>query len=77
MSVTLPDRLSIDPGSPFYNEDILQNEIGIRFNGKEKTNVVEYCLSEGWIKVEAGAARDRKGKPMLLTLKGSVEAFVK
>ena len=71
------DRLAIDPDSPFHNEDLLSQGIGIRFNGSEKTNVEEYCVSEGWIKVAAGTARDRKGKPILLKLKGTVEPFLK
>ena len=73
----LPDRLCVNPTSPFYNEELLQREVGIRFNGKEKTNVEEYCLSEGWIKVAAGPAKDRFGNPMMLKLKGKVEAFFK
>ena len=77
MTQTLPDRLSVDPDSPFYNEELLQHEIGVRFNGAEKTNVEEYCLSEGWIKVAAGKAVDRKGKPLTLKLKGSVEVWIK
>jgi Protein of unknown function (DUF3297) len=75
--IALPDRLSIDPASPFFNEKVLQNEIGIRFNGAEKTKVVEYCLSESWIRVEAGTAKDRRGQPMTLKLQGKVEAYVK
>lgn len=74
---TLPDRLSIDPSSPFFNEEVLKSEVGIRFNGAEKTNVVEYCISEGWVRVEAGAAKDRRGQPMTLKLKGKVEAYVR
>jgi hypothetical protein len=73
----LPDRLSIDPASPFYNEELLQRDVGIRFNGKEKTNVEEYCISEGWIRVSAGTAKDRYGNPMTIKLKGKVESFVK
>ncbi|MDB5961163.1 MAG: hypothetical protein JWP59_2457 [Massilia sp.] len=73
----LPDRLSIDPSSPFHDAKIFENDIGIRFNDKERTDVDEYCLSEGWIKVTAGKTLDRKGKPMLLKLKGKVEAFYK
>jgi hypothetical protein len=73
----LPDRLSIDPSSPFHDAKIFENDIGIRFNDKERTDVDEYCLSEGWIKVTAGKTLDRKGKPMLLKLKGRVEAFYK
>jgi hypothetical protein len=75
MSEELPDRLSNDPSSPFFNEEILKRDIGIRFNGTEKTNVEEYCVSEGWIRVAAGAAKDRKGRPMTLKLKGKVEPY--
>lgn len=49
--------------------------VGIRFNGEVKTNVEEYCISEGWIKVAAGKAVDRKGNPLTLKLKGTVEAW--
>ena len=75
MSETLPDRLSVDPKSPFYDEALLARGIGIRFNGAEKTNVWEYCVSEGWIRVVAGATLDRKGQPMTLLMKGTVEPF--
>jgi hypothetical protein len=75
MSDTLPDRLSNDPQSPFFNEEILKRDIGIRFNGTEKTNVEEYCISEGWIRVAAGNAKDRHGRPMTLKLKGKVEPY--
>ena len=77
MSDTFPDRLSTDPDSPYYNEEILKREVGIRFAGKEKTNVEEYCISEGWIRVAAGAAKDRFGKPLTIKLKGKVEPFFK
>jgi Protein of unknown function (DUF3297) len=77
MSDTFPDRLSVNPNSPHYNEELLQRDVGINFNGKEKTNVEEYCISEGWIKVLAGAAKDRFGNPMTLKLKGKVEPFFK
>ncbi len=72
----LPDRLSLDPRSPHFNEDILKQGVGIRFNGVEKTNVEEYCISEGWIKVAAGRSRDRFGNPMTLKLKGKVEPYI-
>jgi hypothetical protein len=75
MADQLPDRLCNDPKSPFFNEDILKREIGIRFNGVEKTNVEEYCVSEGWIRVAAGNTRDRMGRPMTLKLKGKVEPY--
>lgn len=70
-----PDRLSIHAYSADYNVDALQRGIGIRFNGERRTTVEEYCISEGWIKVQAGKSLDRKGRPMLLTLKGTVEAW--
>jgi hypothetical protein len=73
----LPDRLSIDPRSPHHNAAVFEHDIGIRFNDKERFDVEEYCVSEGWVKVPAGKKVDRKGKPLLLTLKGKVEAFYK
>ena len=73
----LPDHLSVDPKSPHYDESVAGREIGIRFNGKERFDVEEYCISEGWFKVAAGRTLDRKGKPMLIKLKGKVEAFYK
>jgi hypothetical protein len=69
----LPDRLSLDPRSPYFDAEILKNGVGIKFNGQEKTNVQEYCVSEGWIKIPAGRSRDRYGNPMTITLKGKVE----
>ncbi|MDT3685719.1 MAG: DUF3297 family protein [Pseudorhodoplanes sp.] len=77
MSDTLPDRLSVDPNSPYYNEELLKRDIGIRFAGKEKTNVEEYCVSEGWIRVAAGNAKDRFGNPLTIKLKGPVEPYLK
>ncbi|MFO1237735.1 MAG: DUF3297 family protein [Alphaproteobacteria bacterium] len=76
MTDTLPDRISADPKSPFYNAAALDRGVGIRFNGAEKTNVQEYCISEGWIRVSVGTTVDRKGNPMTLKLKGKVEAFI-
>jgi hypothetical protein len=73
----LPDHLSIDPKSPHHDAAVFQHPVGIRFNGKERYDVEEYCLSEGWIKVAAGKTLDRKGRPMLIKLKGKVEAFYK
>ena len=72
----LPDRLSLDPRSPYFDAEILKNPVGIKFNGQEKTNVQEYCVSEGWIKVATGRSRDRYGNPMTITLKGKVEPYV-
>jgi hypothetical protein len=71
----LPDRLSLDPRSPYFDEGVLQRGVGIRFNGQEKTNVEEYCISEGWIRVAAGRSRDRHGNPMTVKLKGTVEPY--
>ena len=71
----LPDRLSVEPTSPHYVPAILEHEVGIRFNGKERHDVEEYCISEGWIRVPAGKAKDRKGNPLMIKLKGQVEAF--
>lgn len=73
----LPDRLSVNPRSPHHVEAIFEFEIGITINGKERFDVEEYCISEGWIKVAAHKALDRRGQPLLTTLKGKVEAFYK
>ncbi|WP_262027928.1 DUF3297 family protein [Microvirga sp. Mcv34] len=75
MTDTLPDRLSSNPNSPYYNEELLAKGVGIRFNGAEKTNVDEYCVSEGWVRVTAGNAKDRFGNPMTIKLKGKVEPY--
>jgi predicted house-cleaning NTP pyrophosphatase (Maf/HAM1 superfamily) len=71
----LPDRLSIDPKSPHHVAAVFQHPVGIKFNDKERQDVEEYCISEGWIKVAAGKTLDRKGRPMLIKLKGKVEAY--
>lgn len=73
----LPDRLSGNSRSKFYIPEIFEHEIGILLNGKERTNVEEYCVSEGWIKIPSPKALDRRGQPILITLKGTVEAFYK
>ena len=72
---TFPDRLSVDPKSPYYNAEILSRDVGIRFKGVEKTNVEEYCVSEGWVRLSAGKALDRAGNPMTVKLKGTVEPY--
>jgi hypothetical protein len=71
----VPDHLSTDPRSPHHDAAAFERDIGIRFNDKERTDVAEYCLSEGWIKVPSGKTVDRKGNPLLIKLKGRVEAF--
>lgn len=70
-----PDRLSLDPRSEFYDETLLDRGVGIKFNGQEKTSVIEYSISEGWIRVAAGRSRDRFGQPMTIKLKGTVEPY--
>jgi hypothetical protein len=71
----LPDHLSIDPKSPHHMAAIFEHDIGIRLNDKDRNDVEEYCVSEGWVKVPAGKTLDRKGRPLLIKLKGKVEAF--
>jgi hypothetical protein len=71
----LPDRLSVDPDSPHYVAAIFEHDIGIRLNDKERHDVQEYSISEGWVKVPAGKTVDRKGRPLLIKLKGRVEPF--
>jgi hypothetical protein len=75
MSDTPPDRLSNNPSSPFYDADLLERGVGIRFKGVEKTNVEEYCVSEAWVRVSAGKTVDRKGNPMTLKLQGEVVPY--
>lgn len=70
-----PDRLSNDPRSKFHDTELLERGIGIRFNGVERTNVEEYCVSEGWIRVAMGRALDRRGQPMTMKIKGTVEPY--
>ena len=73
----LPDRLSVDADSPFHVAAVFEHAVGIRFNDKERSDVEEYCISEGWVKVAASKTLDRKGKPLLIKLKGKVEVFYK
>ena len=71
----LPDHLSIDPSSKFFVAEVFEHDIGIRLNGKDRNDVEEYCVSEGWVKVPAGKTLDRKGRPLLIKIKGTVEAY--
>lgn len=71
----LPDHLSVDPRSPHHVAAIFEHEIGIRLNGQERHDVEEYCISEGWVKVPHGRSVDRRGRPLLIKLKGTVEAY--
>jgi hypothetical protein len=70
-----PDRLATNPKSPFHQADLLERGVGIRFNGEERNNVEEYCVSEGWVRVSAGRSLDRFGQPMTIKLKGKVEPY--
>jgi hypothetical protein len=71
----LPDRLSIHASNPHHVAAVFEHEIGIRFNGKDRMDVEEYCISEGWVSIPAGKALDRKGNPLMMKLKGKVEAY--
>ena len=75
MSDTPPDRLAISPSSPFYDAAILERGVGVRFKGVDKTNVDEYCVSEGWVRLSVGATVDRKGNAMTVKLQGEVEPY--
>jgi len=73
----MPDRLSSDPKSPFYNQELLERGIGIRFKGVEKNNVEEYCVSEGWVRLSVGNTVDRKGRPLTMKVTGTVEPYLR
>jgi hypothetical protein len=77
MPTEMPDRLSVDPRSPFYNEPLLARGVGVRFKGVERTNVEEYCVSEGWVRVSVGKGTDRHGNPLTLKLQGTVEPYMR
>ncbi len=77
MSDTLPDRLCNDPASPFYDAALLERGVGIKFRGAEKTNVEEYCVSEGWIRVAVGKTTDRRGRPLTMKMTGVVEPYLR
>ena len=74
---TPPDRLSNDPRSPYYDAEVLKRDIGVRFRGQEKSNVEEYCVSEGWIRIPVGKGKDRFGNPLTIKLNGKVEPYFK
>lgn len=77
MSDTLPDRLSVDPDSPFHDAEVLARDVGVRFKGEDKTNVEEYCVSEGWVRLAVGKGVDRRGKALTVKLQGLVEPYFK
>jgi hypothetical protein len=76
LPASLPDRLSTNPKSPHYDEALLARGVGIKFDGEEKTNVEEYCVSEGWVRLAVGKTVDRKGNPLTIKLKGKVEPYL-
>jgi hypothetical protein len=73
----LPDRLSTDPKSPFFNAELLERGVGIRFKGVDKNNVEEYCVSEGWVRLSVGNSVDRKGRPLTMKVQGTVEPYLR
>lgn len=75
MADTPPDHLSLDPASEYFDADTLKRGIGIRFKGRERTDVEEYSISEGWIRVAVGKTVDRKGRPLTIKLSGDVEPY--
>ena len=75
MTDTLPDRLSVNPSNPFYDEQILARGVGVKFKGVDKTNVDEYCVSEGWVRLSVGTTVDRQGNPITIKLQGLVEPY--
>ena len=75
MSDTPPDRLSVDPASPYYNEEVLRRDVGVRFKGVERSNIEEYCVSEGWVRLAVGKTLDRKGKQLTIKYTGTVEPY--
>jgi hypothetical protein len=75
MTETLPDRLCVNPKSPYYDAALLQRGVGVRFKGVDKTNVEEYCVSEGWVRLSVGTTVDRSGNAMTIKLKGPVEPY--
>ena len=75
--IPIPDRLSIDPDSPHYDNNLLEHGIGVKLNGAEKINVEEYCISEGWIRLSVGKSVDRHGKPLSMKMQGTVEVWIK
>lgn len=76
-NIKLPDRLSIEPSSPYYDAALLELDVGVRFKGQDKTNVIEYCVSEGWIRVAAGTAKDRFGNQLAIKVHGPVEPYIR
>jgi hypothetical protein len=76
MADALPDHLSLDPRSPYFDGELLRRGIGIRFKGRERRDVEEYCVSEGWIRVQAGKTMNRHGRPLTIKLKGEVEPYL-
>ncbi|MDA0818708.1 MAG: DUF3297 family protein [Proteobacteria bacterium] len=72
---TPPDRMSVNPRSEYFDGEQLQRGVGIRFKDRVRTDIEEYCISEGWVRVQAGKTVDRKGNPLTIKLTGAVEAW--
>ena len=72
---TPPDHLSVNPRSEYFDADKLQRGVGIKFKDRVRTDIEEYCISEGWVRVQAGKTMDRKGQPLTIKLNGPVEAW--
>jgi len=72
---TPPDRISVNPRSEFFDSEKLQRGIGIRFKDRVRTDIEEYSISEGWVRVQAGKTMDRTGQPLTIKLNGPVEAW--
>ncbi|MEI7931651.1 MAG: DUF3297 family protein [Alphaproteobacteria bacterium] len=77
MSDTLPDRLSVNPTSPYYDAALLERGVGVMFKGVDRNNVEEYCVSEGWVRLAVGTTVDRKGNPLTVKMQGTVEPYLK
>lgn len=77
MTDQLPDRLCVDSDSPYYDADVLAQNVGVRFKGEDKTNVEEYCVSEGWVRLAVGKGVDRRGKALTVKLQGPVEPYIR
>ena len=77
MTDAMPDRLSNDPRSKFYDAELLDKGIGVMFNGEDRNNIEEYCVSAGWVRVQVGRALERRGQPMTMKIKGKVEPYMR
>ncbi len=70
-----PDHLSVNPRSEHFDAEVLQRGVGIKFKDRVRTDIEEYSISEGWVRVQVGKTVDRKGQPLTIKLTGPVEAW--